>query len=705
MFLRVLLLCSGVLLLWPVLPAAAADGAVEGEVILTFRPSVKQEAAGTVLRRHSLGLTKRFEGLSRRRKQVFGLVRDSRRRTAEMIAALEKDPDVEAAEPNYLRHVSAVALPDDPDFFQLWGLKNRGQTFESTTGVSGVDIKFPAAWTLSRQDFGDREVVVAVVDTGLDITHPDLAANVWTNPEEIAGNGIDDDGDGYIDDVHGYDFAGSTASMSDSGHHGTHVAGTIAAPGNNGLGITGVQPHAKILPLKVSNDGDSMSTSAVMSAMNYAVMLKERGVNIVAVNASYGGGSSTRAEQSAVEALRDAGIILVAAAGNDGTSNDGSPTYPASYTTSNIISVAAVDQSGALASFSNYGSTSVDIAAPGVNIYSTSPVAGMLTSRVQAAGTSWSAAAIDYSGETDASGLGGLVYNCGLGGSSEFPAGVSGNIALIQRGTLNFSDKISNAAQAGAIAAIVYDNTSGSVGSGNWTLETAGNWIPALQVTQATGNAILAKLDSAVSVTATVFNYTARDGSYQFLNGTSMAAPHVAGAVAFAALNFPDDSVTDRRSRLLAHVTPLSGLSGKVSSGGMLNLLTIVDAGNDGLPDWWEKAWPGSMAAGATGDGDGDGFTNLQEYLSGTDPSAAGSHPDFTGVSRGTGSTANDVVLKFFGAAGITWQVEWSDSLESGAWQALGSPVAGKGEEIEVSDPGALVSSSRRFYRLHLLRG
>ncbi|RYD33200.1 MAG: hypothetical protein EOP86_13930, partial [Verrucomicrobiaceae bacterium] len=703
MFPRVLLLCSAVLLLGPVLPAAAADEAVEGEVILTFRPSVKEEAAGAVLRRHSLGLTKRFEGLSRRRKQVFGLVRDSHRRTAEMIAALERDPDVEAAEPNYLRHVSAAALPDDPDFSQLWGLNNSGQTLESAAGVSGVDIKFPAAWALSRRDSGDREVVVAVVDTGLDITHPDLAANVWTNPEEIAGNGIDDDGDGYIDDVHGYDFAGGTASMSDSGHHGTHVAGTIAAP-RNGLGITGVQPRAKILPLKVSNDGDSMSTSAVMAAMNYAVTLKERGVNIVAVNASYGGGSSTRAEQSAVEALRDAGIILVAAAGNDGASNDRTPAYPASYTTSNIISVAAVDQSGALASFSNYGSASVDIAAPGVNIYSTSPATGMLTSRVRTADSSWSAAALEYSGETDASGLAGLVYNCGLGRSSEFPAGVSGNIAFIQRGTLNFSDKISNAAQAGAIAAIVYDNTAGGVDSGNWTLGTAGNWIPALQVTQATGNAILAKLDSAVPVPATVFNYPARNGGYQFMDGTSMAAPHVTGAVAFAALNFPDDSATDRRSRILDHVTPLSGLSGKVSSGGLLNLLTIVDADNDGLPDWWEKAWPRSMAAGATGDGDRDGFTNLQEYFSGTDPSAAGSHPDFTSVSPGTGGTANDVVLKFPGSAGIIWQVEWSDSPERGAWRALGSPVAGKGEEIEVTDPGALVSSSRRFYRLRLLQ-
>lgn len=704
MSLRARLLCGLVLAAMLCSRASAKeDEYVEGEVILTFKPSVTNTNAAATLKRHALGgLNRRFDGLARKRQRVLGMVRDHSRKTADLIQELKNDPDIESAEPNYLRRISA-AVPDDADFSKLWGLSNTGQSVNAASGVSGYDIKYLPAWKLSRSaSAADApEVVVAVVDTGVDITHPDLAANIWTNPLETAGNGLDDDGDGYVDDVHGYDFTGSTAAMTDSGYHGTHIAGTIAAVGRNGQGIIGVQPHAKILPLKVSDDGEYMNSMDIISAMDYVVTLKERGVNIVAVNASYGAYSSSNAERISIEALRDAGIILVAAAGNDGTNNDSRASYPASYTTGNIISVAALDQDGTLASFSNYGRTSVDVAAPGVNIYSTSPSSATTVSGVVIAGTSYNAAPLAYSGVTGNTGVTGLVFNCGLGNAADFPAGVSGNIALIQRGTLNFSDKVKNAANAGARAAVIYDNTAAALSEGGWTLGAAANWLPSLQITKTTGEAILTKL-AAGSVTATVLNYPSTEGGYRFLDGTSMAAPHVTGAVAFAALNFPDETMADRRTRILSHSTPMAALTSKVSSGGYLNLAGIVDSDNDGLPDWWESALPSVAADGASADSDADGFTNLQEFLSGTEPENAESRPGFTAFGPGTGSAGQDFTLSFFGAEDVQYQVEWSDSLESGSWQTLGSVLTGTGAEIQVSDPGAFHAAARRFYRLKL---
>jgi subtilisin family serine protease len=322
----------------------AADAYVEGEVLVIFKSGVGQAQATATLKGRSLGMTQRFNRLSQRRQRISAMVREKKRSTAQLIAELKADPTVESVEPNYLRHVSAVNT-GDPEFAKLWGLQNTGQTVNSTAGTSGVDTKFIQAWAMARPS--TTEVVVAVIDTGMDITHPDLAPNVWTNPGEIAGNSVDDDNNGRVDDVHGYDFASGTAAMTDSGEHGTHVAGTIAATGQNGTGIIGLQYKAKVLPLKVSTDGESLSTSAVLSAMDYVIDLKERGVNVVAVNASYGGSSSSTSERTAIEALRDAGIVLCAAAGNEAANNDTTASYPANYTPSYIISVAATTQSTA----------------------------------------------------------------------------------------------------------------------------------------------------------------------------------------------------------------------------------------------------------------------------------------------------------------------------------------------------------------------
>ena len=248
------------------------------------------------------------------------------------------------------------AVPGDPQYSQLWGMNA---------------INAPDAWNIST---GSSSVVVAVIDTGVDYTHRDLAANIWTNPGEIAGNGIDDDHNGFVDDVHGYDFVNNDGDPMDDNSHGTHVSGTIAAVGDNGQGVAGVNWSSSIMALKfLDSDGTGYLSDAIR-AVNYATMMRTQyGVNVRVMNNSWGGGEYSAALESAIRASGDAGILFVAAAGNNATNNDASPQYPANYTPSNVISVAAVDQNDRLASFSCYGPTTVDIAAPGVSIYSTIP--------------------------------------------------------------------------------------------------------------------------------------------------------------------------------------------------------------------------------------------------------------------------------------------------------------------------------------------
>ena len=215
---------------------------------------------------------------------------------------------------------------------------------------------------------------MAVIDTGVDYTHPDLASNIWTNPGEIAGNGIDDDHNGFVDDVHGYDFVNNDGNPMDDNRHGTHVAGTIAAAGNNGLGVTGVNWSSSIMALKFLSSGGSGSTSDAIRAVNYATMMKTTyGVNVRLTSNSWGGGGYDQSLYNAIQSGGNAGILFVAAAGNSGTNNDASPFYPASYNLDSIIAVAATDDCDQLADFSCYGATSVDLAAPGVDIYSTVP--------------------------------------------------------------------------------------------------------------------------------------------------------------------------------------------------------------------------------------------------------------------------------------------------------------------------------------------
>lgn len=252
--------------------------------------------------------------------------------------------------------VNLTSVPNDPMYASQWSLTG-------STNTSG-NIGATQAWDYGT---GSNTIIVGVIDTGIDYTHPDLAANIWTNTREIAGNGIDDDGNGYRDDIRGWNFVANNNNPMDDNSHGTHVAGTIGAVGNNGVGVTGVAWNVKLMPLKFMDASGGGYLSDAVRAVDYA---RVNGAKII--NASFGGGGFSSAMQSALSRFQQAGGIFVAAAGNEASNNAVVASYPANYELTNVISVAASTSTGALASFSNFG-TNVDIAAPGQNILSTIP--------------------------------------------------------------------------------------------------------------------------------------------------------------------------------------------------------------------------------------------------------------------------------------------------------------------------------------------
>ncbi len=259
-----------------------------------------------------------------------------------------------------------AAIPNDPSFAVEWGLQNTGQY----AGTPGNDIGAAGAWEFAT---GSRSVVVAVIDSGIDLTHPDLVANLWVNPGEIAGDGIDNDSNGFVDDIHGWDFVDHDAVPQDGFGHGTHVAGIIGAMGNNGVGVTGVNWQVSIMALRIQDDRGAGSTSGMLAALRYATMMRrDHGIMIVASNNSWDApaGYSGVVEQ-AIREHGEAGITFVAAAGNRATDMDVTPHYPGSYELSNVITVASLTPQGGLAASSNYGAMSVDVAAPGTVIQST----------------------------------------------------------------------------------------------------------------------------------------------------------------------------------------------------------------------------------------------------------------------------------------------------------------------------------------------
>lgn len=334
---------------------------VEGEFLVKYKTSVSHSRMSGIERAAGVTVKEEIPELRIRKMKI-----DSGTSVEEGIERYRSAAggDIEYAEPNYI--LTADLVPNDPDFSAMYNLRNVGQN----GGVEGADIAAPEAWNTTT----GGGVVVAVIDTGVDYTHPDLAANVWTNAGEIPDNGIDDDNNGYVDDWRGWDFCNHDNDPYDDHSHGTHCAGIIAAAGNNGTGVAGVCWTAKIMPLKFMAASGAGSTSEAVNAILYAARMGAR----VASN-SWGGSGYSQALKDAIEAADGAGMIFVAAAGNSARDNDINAHYPSSYDCKNVISVAATDNRDLLASFSCYGLASVDIGAPGVAIRSTVPGGGYAT--------------------------------------------------------------------------------------------------------------------------------------------------------------------------------------------------------------------------------------------------------------------------------------------------------------------------------------
>jgi subtilisin family serine protease len=497
----------------------------------------------------------------------------------EAIDLYQHEDIVTTVEKNAIRYPSATT-PDDPGFGHLWNMNI---------------IQAPKAWDLAT---GDSATITAVVDTGVTWTHPDLAANIWTNPVELSGlPNVDDDHNGYIDDIRGWDFGDNDNDPDDMDGHGTHVAGVIAAVGNNGAGVAGINWQGRVMALKVMADNDSgFDTFAIIEALDYARTMGARVVNM-----SYGSSLYDSNEFQAMERLRQAGIMAVCAAGNDGSNIDVLKEYPASYNLDNIISVAASTSTDNLADFSNYGSTEVDLAAPGENIYSTVP--GVTTEALVrhngSPATEYTALSLEFAGTTDASGITADLVDCGQGYTNQFPVETNGYIALIKRGDRDgidfyFSQKVTNAQTAGAIGVIIYDNVDDIVPFSG-TLQYVFSWIPAVALTRADGENLLARIATTPSVT--LVNKLVADPTYHYLSGTSMAAPHVAGAAALLYAVNPDLNYQEARDIILDSVDPIPAAEGITVTGGRLNVFKAI-----------QKAFPG-------GDVNGDNIVNLADAI------------------------------------------------------------------------------------------
>ncbi len=361
-----------------VLAAAEKGRYREGELLVKFKSGVAVKTAASLHHTMGAAVERRFAAIPNleRVKLAAGMpVKDA-------IVRYMQDPSVEYAEPNYLRYPKNT-VPNDLYFNpQQWALNNTG-TFAG--GTAGADIKMPQAWDFAR---GSRDIIVAVIDSGVDLNHPDLVNNIWRNTGEAnCADGIDNDQNGFVDDCVGWNFADGNNDPMDNLGHGTHVAGIIGATGNNGMGISGVMWNTSIMPLKFITDfGPDVcgpgadfcgSVADEVAAIQYAV---NNGAKVI--NASFGANGFSQTEFDAINAANSAGVLFIAAAGNGtldslGDNNDLTPSYPASYNLPNIISVAATDQNDRRATFSNFGPNTVHVAAPGVYILSTVPSTGV----------------------------------------------------------------------------------------------------------------------------------------------------------------------------------------------------------------------------------------------------------------------------------------------------------------------------------------
>ena len=567
--------------------AHAASGYVPGEVLVRYQGPVSSNVISSIAAKPP-------------RRQLGGgferIVLKQGITVEEAIARLGAAPGVVYAQPNYVKR--SQAIPNDPRFNLQWALKNDGQAVPSSSGsdVSGftdADIDANVAWDATT---GDPSVVVAIIDSGIDYSHPDLTGNVWQNPNETK-NGLDDDGNGYVDDVMGWDFVHNDNDPVDLNGHGTHVAGIIAAQGNDGSTVAGVSWRTTLMPLQVVDADGITTSSAIVSAIRYAV---DNGAKVI--NASYGETTFDQAEYDAIAYANGKGVLVVAAACNNGVDNDTAPCYPSSYDLPNIIAVAASDQFDNRASFSSWGAVSVDLAAPGVSIISTYPQFDRLGNTAFVNGVQgWT-----FGGSPDQWGVsGGLLQDSPSGNY----ANNANNWAMSP--VIDLSGR-SGCRVVATFSAISLENNidtlivEGSNDGSTWS--AIGELRSAAQLAGSDFYADASAFDNAnpfyfrfrlqsngsvVSDGVAISNagvdcYGVHDqNAYAFLDGTSVAAPFVSGTAALILAQSSGLTVSEVRNRILNNVDQKATLTGLVASGGRLNAakaLGLTADNNSGGP-------------------------------------------------------------------------------------------------------------------------
>lgn len=555
-------------------PAPATTPYAAGELLVKYKTAFQGLASDSYSRRWGISTLKflKIQGVHRVKLPDGMTVHTA-------LDLFRQDPQVEFAEPNYYRHIRAT--PNDTNYSSLWGLPK---------------INAPGGWDVSTDC---SSAVVAVIDTGVDYTHPDLAANIWTNTDEIATNGIDDDANGKIDDTRGWDFVYDDNNPMDGNGHGTHVAGIIGAAGNNARGVTGVCWNAKIMILRTFDASGTATVADTIEAMDYA---RQNGAKVI--NASYSAPQFSQAEYDAIALLNSAGILFIAAAGNETTDNDQTPSYPANYDLPNIIAVAATDSSDRLASYSNFGRSTVDVAAPGSSVYSTymSELTALTVQDFESGTAGWTlnapfgranggysnsdwsladSPAGNYADNINASAVApGFSMAGRSGGYIEFYLG--GNI--LNDGDVLLVETASNLGGPWTAQPVwLYDTTgeyyfpSGIAGaSPGWSyaqvylndLELVPNLYFRFRLsTNASGVADGIYVDD-VAVQA----ITPGSDDYIPASGTSTATPYVSGLAALIWSSNPGLSAAQLKGRILDCVDRVSSLSGTIRTAGRINV-------------------------------------------------------------------------------------------------------------------------------------
>ncbi len=575
------------------LRSVGGDGSefVAGEVIVRFEPGtpVADRAAARTAVQATMKRDLLFPGME--------LVTLPAGLTVQLaVQLLEANPNVAYAEPNYLMQL--VAIPDDPLFGDLWGLNNTGQTVNGVAGTADADIDAPEAWDITQ---GNTNVVVGIIDTGIAYDHPDLAPNLWLNPGESGAgkesNGFDDDGNGLIDDWRGWDFVNDDNDPRDGNGHGSHVAGTIGARGNNTTGISGVAPRVSLVMAQACNGAGSCPSADVADAFMYVADL---GVRIA--NVSLGGTTFNQAQFDAIAANPD--TLYVVAAGNSNTDVDSVSHYPCAYDLANILCVSATDPDDSRASFSNFGATRVDLSAPGVNTLSTYP---SFTTRFiddfEGGFASWVTGGTNNTWAIDTCLTGAL--NCLV----DSPGSQYANNTNAWAQTVANIDVATDVTECSVEYSLALDMQSGDalwleastnqtnwVALAGWTGSTGGLFFPfSTPIDDSVGSPIYlryrlasngsGRADGAYIDSVEVRCVDTTATTYRFLNGTSMATPHVAGTAALLQAVKPGITAAQMKTILMDTVDPIVGLTGTSVTGGRLNAhLAVLAAASNAAP-------------------------------------------------------------------------------------------------------------------------